>query len=151
MKTAKNKTHTPSFHHLSTVEDIEIRTKYGVISGFTCPIEDESLEDYLANHVLEESLDEIIDHLKMKYGERTIISVLQNLWVDDDCQGQGHGKHLMNKYLQASLANGASVMVLIVDYEQSQRPGFKLTKFYEIHGFDETEWTYESGFMIKRI
>lgn len=65
------------------------------------------------------------------------IFVLKNLNIDDEFQGMGYGKMVLEEILDYAYNNGADACILLADSEAGQRESFVLTRFYEENDFEK--------------
>src|SRR5690606_16074301 len=97
--------------------------------GYVVSPHEINLKNYLDENV--GYSDSIMNILKK---ENRAVALLRNLWVDEECRGQGEGSYLVGEFLQEASQHGADTVLLVCDNNESQLTGFKLQEFYE--GFD---------------
>jgi len=86
------------------------------------------------------------DHIR----EYDRVAFFNNLWVDEEAQGQHIGVNMLDDFVNEAADNGAEAIYLIADRGESQREGFELTNFYERNGFEKIEDTV-GGPLMKMI
>jgi len=109
--------------------NLESENSEGCLEGYIVNCLEENYQNFLLNNVENsEQLNTIINFIKENKIEK--ILVVKNLNVNEEYQGQGIGRSLLDEALE-----DCDISILISDKYESQREGFNLNKFYEDSDF----------------
>lgn len=125
-------------------EEIYISNDHAEIEGYVTNTYSERVVNWFTNrHKI--NPEKTIDYIKENF-ER--ISFLNNMNIfDDEDRGKGYGKEIMEQFIDEAYDNGAEIIILYADLQESQEEGFDLVKFYEKYGFDVIE-RYTDGVLM---
>lgn len=114
-------------------------TEEGGVDGYvTNARKDVQLKNYLEEHGCLEAAPLITS----KYG---IVSILRNIWVDEEYRNEGFGSELLNEFILNSELNDAEAIVLVAD--RTEENSMDIIKWYE--GFDfEVIYGKDSDFPV---
>ena len=65
------------------------------------------------------------------------VAFLNNINVDEEHRGQGHGEDMLQWFESSAADNGAEVVFLFADINEEQTQGFELVKWYIKNGYEE--------------
>ena len=106
-------------------KNVELDEDGGSLSGYLVSYSDNNYKNFLGEEIRDEkSLKAVIDFIEQNQYEQVLI--VKNLNVEEDYQGQGIGRNLLENALE-----NCSIALLIADAGETQRENFKLKKFYE--------------------
>lgn len=122
--------------------EISVDAEFGSAFGYEVDSTKDNLQLWLYSYIEDKAL---LDVLRSSYKN---VAILKNINVEVECQGEGYGSELLNKWLDEVIA---PVVLLISDSAESQKEGFVLDKFYEDFGFEVLRDTpYGSLMILKR-
>lgn len=108
------------------MQHIDIDHEFGSANGYAISSDQIGPRHYLSQYTdLSES---IMDFLKEQHES---VTLLKNINVDEDHQGEGIGSDLLSDFIGRS----EGPILLISDKYESQREGFSLDQWYEGFGF----------------
>lgn len=142
LKKMKNKT----FEQNGDSFTIDISTENGTAEGYTVKSHAVQLRNWLENfHIHDE---ELISQIRSKYDN---IGFLNNINVDQGCQGQGIGTELLTEFEQEARIKMADAILLVADIHETQEQGFDLVRWYKSHKYEILIETSSGPLMIKNI
>lgn len=103
--------------------------------GYIVDVIEENLKNFIKSEINNESHAEKL-YSVIKENVNTIF-VLKNLNINDNFQGRGHGKMVLEDVLEEAYNGGADACILLADSEAGQRNDFVLTNFYEDNDFEK--------------
>ncbi len=108
---------------------IDSENNEGNIEGYIVNCLEENYQNFLKDNLEDQNkLQIIINFIKEKNIENILI--VKNLNVEEECQGKGIGKSLLEESLE-----DCDIALLISDKYENQREGFSLDNFYESSDF----------------
>ncbi len=108
---------------------IDSENNEGNIEGYIVNCLEENYQNFLRDNLEDQNkLNIIINFIKEKNIEN--ILVVKNLNVEEEYQGQGIGRSLLEESLE-----DCDIALLISDKYENQREGFSLDNFYESSDF----------------
>lgn len=106
-------------------KNVELDEDGGSLSGYLVSYSDNNYKNFLGEEIRDEKrLKAVIDFIEQNQYEQVLI--VKNLNVEEDYQGQGIGRNLLENALE-----NCSIALLIADSGETQRENFELEKFYE--------------------
>ena len=100
----------------------------GSLEGYVVDTDKPQLKNYLESQGASEQL---INNIASKFGR---ISIIKNMYIDDDSRGQGLGSNLLNNAIDDSHDRGAEAILLIADVHESNE--FSIVDWYKNYGFE---------------
>jgi ribosomal protein S18 acetylase RimI-like enzyme len=100
----------------------------GSLEGYVVDTDKPQLKNYLESQGASEQL---INNIASKFGR---ISIIKNMYIDDDSRGQGLGSNLLNNAIDDSYDRGAEAILLIADVHESNE--FSIVDWYKNYGFE---------------
>jgi len=100
----------------------------GSLEGYVVDTNQVQLKNYLSSQHADQN---IADQLAKKFNR---IGIIKNMYVNDDSRGQGFGKELFDKAIDAAYNNGAEAILLVADTQEQNI--FDLVKWYQGYGFE---------------
>jgi len=113
------------------IESIQMISKSidgGALEGYVVDTDKSQLKNYLESQGASEQL---INNIASKFGR---ISIIKNMYIDDDSRGQGLGSNLLNNAIDDSYDRGAEAILLIADVHESNE--FSIVDWYKNYGFE---------------
>lgn len=111
-------------------EALDDMDDHGGVEGYVVLATAVNLANWLNRQTDATVVAALLEGLQAQPGAR--VAVLRSLWVDEDSQGQGRGRFWLDDFIERA---DATVVLLVADALESQRPGFVLPRFYEAAGF----------------
>lgn len=108
------------------INEIEVQTENGTAFGYVIDKTEPNIKNYLDEHT--EHASAIFRLLSTRFNS---IALLRNMYVEEDCRGQGEGSDLVSQFLEEAYLDGADIVMLISDAGEDQADGFDLVTFYE--------------------
>ena len=106
-------------------KNVELDEEGGSLSGYVVSYNAQNYKNFLAEEIRDEKrLKAVIAFIEQNQYEQVLI--VKNLNVDEEYQGQGIGRTLLENALE-----NCSIALLIADSGETQRENFELEKFYE--------------------
>jgi len=104
---------------------VELDEEGGSLSGYVVSYSDSNYKNFLTEEIRDEKrLKAVIEFIEENQYDQVLI--LKNLNVEEDYQGQGIGRNLLEEAI-----GDCSIALLIADANETQRDNFELEKFYE--------------------
>jgi GNAT superfamily N-acetyltransferase len=104
---------------------VELDEEGGSLSGYIVSHSDNNYKHFLSEEIRDEKrLKAVIEFIEENQYDQILI--IKNLNVEDEYQGQGIGRNLLEDAI-----GECSIALLIADANESQRDNFELEKFYE--------------------
>lgn len=111
-----------------SIQPISQSNSGGSLEGYVVDTDQPQLKNYLESQGAPEQL---INNIASKFGR---ISIIKNMYIDDDSRGQGLGSNLLNNAIDDSYDRGAEAILLIADVHESNE--FSLVVWYKNYGFE---------------
>jgi len=117
----------------------------GSVFGYTADSDAENIKNYLESEGITDPdiLQSIRRHQR--------VSVLKNLWVDEENRGSGCGNLLWEDFLWDAKHNSSDAIITLSDKWEEQEEGFTLKDWYIRKGFKELSETPSGYLMIKEL
>ena len=109
--------------------DISTDIDDGGFEAFVVSKGDVNYKNYLEDFGVDEEYLSAFDNLDFQN-----ITVLKNLWVDEDSQGQGVGSELLEKAFDGHFEVNADLIVVVADNSEAD---FSVSDWYSRNGFEE--------------
>ena len=111
---------------------IEVSDEHYSVEGYVTDTDAEQVDNWLSyrHHINDPALVEMIQSRFKK------IAFLNNINVEEEARGEGHGNFLMESFINEAVDYGAEAIFLIADMAEDQQEGFDLIKWYEGWGFE---------------
>lgn len=110
---------------------IEVSDDQYSMEGYVTDTGSEQIDNWLSyrHHINDKNLVEMIRTRFKK------IAFLNNINVEEDARGEGHGNYLMESFIEEATDHNAEAIILLADIAEDQQEGFDLVKWYEGWGF----------------
>ena len=112
-------------------QHIVIETEQGSLEGYCIGIDQEQPANWLQKNGLDTSIINVIRH------SVTNVAFLNNMNIQNEHQGNGHGKEMLFDFLTQCSIHNVDVVLLIADTGESQREGFNIVQWYKRFGFTQ--------------
>ncbi len=111
-----------------SIQMISSSNEGGSLEGYVVDTDKPQLKNYLESQGAPEQL---INNIASKFNR---ISIIKNMYIDDEYRGQGLGSNLLNNAIDSSYDKGAEAILLIADVHESNE--FSLVDWYRNYGFE---------------
>lgn len=127
----------------SGVQEVVADSEFGSAEGYVADTDAEQLGNWLGRFNYDNP--ELVGDIR-RYGR---FAVLNNINVNEDARGQGHGDDLLYEFLDQAEALGADLCMLVADTAEEQQKGFDLIRWYERNDFEEVAEVSGGHLMVK--
>lgn len=94
----------------------------------------DTMAEQVSNWLYRNDADpELAEHIR----EYRRVAFLNNINVEEESQGKGVGRELLDGFVDEAAEHEAEAVYLVADSGEDQREGFNLVDWYERYGFDK--------------
>lgn len=123
--------------------EIYITHDWGSAEGYYTETTDARFTNWFENrHKIFDK--DLLESLKERYDS---VVFLNNINVEEEERGNGHGSELLEEFLEEASGHYPDAIILLADTEESQQEGFDLVAFYGGYDFEIVE-RYSFGVLM---
>lgn len=124
-----------SYNEIYISKEDEDDNHIGTIYGYSVDANEENWKNNILKNCHDVGFANFLIS-KILNSEVQKITILENLYVEEEFQGQGYGKELLEEFLDYE---DYDIILLYSDNLNTQRKNFNLIKFYEDYDFERAK------------